>query len=1340
MAEYGVPGSGSKPSSGGSDDGSAFDWIYNFGRSAVEAVPELVGVTPSVETEMWRQNNPWSGFASEMLIGTGVPYYGWFRAAQKIPKLAKAVESVGKISDKPILSGMLQEAVRFAPFEAGRLGVSQVVGDKPFSEMLGDTTFNLAAGAGVAGLIRGVASYGKRDPGIAQLFPGLNLDLPAPLKARAMKEYIAKAEIEGGLSPEELGRARGKLAETLREARTEELPEGFKYVGPLAEAASTDFERQLNRLFKVRGLTEPVKDEVAEAIAAAEGIAPKQVPILQIRKFATGVGRDFQEVASPTGGTWHDAAKAAGLPDNFEDMGQFFRHLSFRPRTSSEKDLLKAQQRALQIDTQITTNMKSLGDGLYMTREADDGLYIMAKKTSGHPGGEGSASDTWLIFKTDKPGQFAPLSEDFLQAQLKSQAWTPHADLVEDGGLPYNALVNYMYKDFPLRLHRVLSETPGGIGPKIASMLPQGIKGTADNEAIIRAGEWIKEHLTPRLFQYRKSHRANWMDKAEQTAYDQAEDITQQQMNGVAHLDPGQSLVFANLSGRGAGELGGGGLDPIRQAVKDLGEEGRHQFWEKIWRPQVKPEALQGMMEQGLITPEVKTFAELLERHDKFVRESVNKAEAATGTPLTKWLEGRWLLGRQWLGDSRIVINNDTGQVVAIADGATRAQAQANAKAILKRNPTWYIDKEVSLSDYGAGKTAKDIPESIRPMIKAPSWNLERTRTAEGRDILGFQWDTKAFTEKELVDSIESSLRTRNNYQANLASNSVLGPQFETIAREDPAAFRILTSRSNARAGIQSKFGKMQNQMVDQLLAPMLGPNSASRIASLTNTAMHNFQLGAGQLMYPITNILTFLQNVVPERAFVLGGADENLGQYSHFAAGGTKGPIDSLSILDPLKTQFSAMREMRKPTEGLSAALKRGVNERVIQPRNVEEYVGESATKVQDLRKVLKEGGPGEFFEWLRAVSEFLPAQSEAFSRTHAFTVGYRTARDFLRTAKGEKLNEDQMYNFAKEFTEKTMYAYGAADRAKIFTTPLGSSLGLFKNWMMHYIASMGEYTAEGFMRNNWAPLLWQTGATAGLGGLSATPLYWAADAFSRMWSDKSLIRNAYDQFGEGGDAVMLGLPAAMTGISMHSQVNSPFANPVRDAASMFDMVAWDRVKSLGKLAGAAMDNWQATGEHPAHNARVRELMARTFAPKTVYQHMAALSDPTNIMALGTGYPVIHTENMNPVLKYLHGFGFNSTELDRAQAVSQELYSNKENYRAMVTKLGRNWVDARTAGDTQQMAIIMRQAMLWGVDVSSVMRSAKAIADKQKKDIVERQAKPENLTPYLNILKAGQD
>lgn len=1281
-------------------DGSAFDWIYKFGRSTAESIPELIGINPSSETQEFRQDYPVSGVASEML-GMTVPYLGWFRAAKAIPRLEKAVTKIGSISERPFTTGALQEGARLLPFEVGRLGVSQVVGDKSFGDMLGDTSLNLALGAGVGGLLHGLASAGTRDPGLKALFPELDLAAPLPLQARQMREFIDK----GGLVGDDLGRARSKLASTLQDARTQELPEGLKYVGPIAHDTASgtnasEIEHQLNRLFRVRSNPEE--------------------SVLQTRKFATGAAKDF-----PATAIWRREAEAAGLPEGFEEFGQFFRQVAFK------KDAPKAAEQALAVDNQLTRNMQGVGEGTFITREADDGLFVVAKKYEGKPG-VGTDTDKWVLFKTDQPGKFVPLAEEFAQAQIKQNKWIPNADLAQDGGLVYNALKGFAFQHFPLTNYRALVGSPAGLAAVIDKLIPQNVRGP-QNEAVARLGEVFKEYLSPRLFQFKKSWRANWLDKADKTAYDQAENLTQELMNGSITLDEGKNLFFAGL--RLEKEAGGHGLPAIRTIAQTLSDGDFAQFWEKVWRPGVSANALDPMVEQGLIKPEVRSFALALEAQNKFVRTNVNKVEEATGQPLTTWKEGHYGLSRVWEGDTRIPILSDAGEVIAVASGLTRKAAKANAEEILKRNPAWKLGDEYSLSQLGDSKKLEAIPESIRPVVKNPSWLLER------QDLLGFRWDSKAFTKDEFLEAYENGLRSRNNYQANLASNDMLATQLMALAKEDPAAYRMVTARMNDRAGVQSKFGKWQNQITDTVLAPMLGQNSASRIVSLTNTALYNFQLGAMNLMYPVANAVTFVQTVIPEAAFVLNGADASVAStYSHFAVGGSKGPVGSMAVLSPLKLMFSSMKEMAKPSEELTAAFKKAANERVIEPRNVENYIGESATKVGDIRKVLSGAvKPGEFHfgEWLRATSEFLPAFSEGISRTHAFTVGHAIGRDFLKR-EGKSLNPDEIYQFAKQFTEKTMYLYSAADRPRVFTTPAGSAAGLFKNWLFHYMSSMGEYTAEGFTKNNWAPLLWQTTGTAALGGLSATPLYWAADGFSRMWSNKTMLQTAYDEFGAGGDAVMLGLPAAITGISLHSQVDSPLANPVRDASTMFSMVAWDRVKNMGKFIGGAIDNWQATGEHPAHSAQVREYLVRAFAPTTMYKAMSAMSQPDQITSLGTGYPI--AKDVSPAHRVLYSFGFHPTELDRGQAISHELYKKHQNMREQVTSLGKAWAEAQSSGDSQQMATIMRQAMVWGVDVSSVVKSGMAVTDKQRKDVVERQLRPQDIQGYLNAINAGKE
>lgn len=292
---------------------------------------------------------------------------------------------------------------------------------------------------------------------------------------------------------------------------------------------------------------------------------------------------------------------------------------------------------------------------------------------------------------------------------------------------------------------------------------------------------------------------------------------------------------------------------------------------------------------------------------------------------------------------------------------------------------------------------------------------------------------------------------------------------------------------------------------------------------------------------------------------------------------------------------------------------------------------------------------------------------------------------------------------------------------------------MGLFKNWMFNYMASMGEYTGQAFTHNNWAPLLWQTSGTFALGGLAATPVAWAADRFSQMWGGKSSMQMAYDQFGAGGDAVMLGLPAAITGISLYSQVNSPLSNPTRDAASLFSMAAWDRVKYAGKTMGAAMDHWQTTGEHPGYAEGVRGLMARTFAPTTVYRAMATMSGDNSISSLGSGLPTV--KDVSPVHRALYTLGFNPVELDRAQAVSTELYESQTKMKAQVTAYGKAWAEAELGKDNTSMAKIMRNAVTQGVDVSSVISSGLATLAKERQDVVERRIRPQDLGKYKSIM-----
>src|SRR5215207_959914 len=290
--------------------GGTLDWIGAFGRSAVESIPELVGITPSEETVRWRNQNPWTGFGSEM-AGMAVPYGGWLRAARGIKVLeglatgVKAAEvgtDFGKLAfntarlEAPFSVAAKAEAVRLAPFEVSRLLASQVIGDKSFSEMSMNVGLNLALGAGVSGGLSKLGAMGKVAPAIRDMVPGLNEAIPGQVLLRELDKRLPEVpELAARLPDIEL-RVRGEVA-----------PKGTLHVDP-----NLDRKGDLESLF-----TPGVQDA---------GHTEK-------RRLLTGSAVDeFQREDD-----WMDAVRAVGVePAQAPRLMQFPRVISFNPAKELE--------------------------------------------------------------------------------------------------------------------------------------------------------------------------------------------------------------------------------------------------------------------------------------------------------------------------------------------------------------------------------------------------------------------------------------------------------------------------------------------------------------------------------------------------------------------------------------------------------------------------------------------------------------------------------------------------------------------------------------------------------------------------------------------------------------------------------------------------------------------------------------------------------------------------------------------------------------------------------------------------------------------------------------------
>lgn len=887
---------------------------------------------------------------------------------------------------------------------------------------------------------------------------------------------------------------------------------------------------------------------------------------------------------------------------------------------------------------------------------------------------DGSAEDQWVIFKTDNPAPFLPSNSRWANNVLEQSSWHLNAKTLADGGLQYNNLRDFMEK-FPLHNVEELKQ-PG----RLAKLIPKNLKGPS-SEFAARVSEGAREYLAPTVAQLRKSPLGNYILQAARFAYDDADTMAHEVVFGR------QAVSNRNLFRQAFSE---GKIEPNTDSIKAILEplqDGSPEMEElrRLWSEGIDPARYGELVQSGDISQQAADVGLRLAQINSFVTDQIDKLSTALGETPKKWAKGHLGLSRSWEGDTRIALSDASGEIKAVIGGPTRRAAQNNAKKALAK----WTDL-TQTGDYSISQAA-ELPPDLKVTFGNPGFMHER------RGLRGFKWDLEPWTKKELLDAYKESMAARYRHIADKSVEDLLSQRKAQLAAHDPASSRIVEARINDLAGVQAPASLWQNRIADRLLAPMIGNNSATKIVGITNTAQFAWNLGMGNIAFPVTSALTFIQTVLPEVAMILGATERDLTNYTHFAAGGTRGIVGGGAMLSPGKLMASSMKEMFRPRKELQEFIRRAGADGTVAPRLAEDYVGESATKVTDLRQAISSGKG--FAQWLLALSSFLPANAEKLSRVHSFTVGYILARDILRIA-----DEDAAYMLAKQFTDKTMYLYSAADRPRIFTTPAGSALGLFKTWQMNYMASMLEYSGQA-VKGNWAPLAWQTAGTAALGGVAATPLYWVADGFSRAFLGGSLLQKTYDNMDQtAGDAFMYGMPAALTGISLYSQTASPLANPQRDASMLWSLVLLNRAQALSKGAGLAFDNWQATGKHPGASAAVRDQLFRALAPSSVARVVSAFSGEDMIRSLSSGYPMIDQVPLSDRIAY--AMKLNPVELDKAMAVSSELYADQAKAKAEIAKLGRAFAEAADNHDSHMMNLIINQATIWGLDAGAVIHS----------------------------------
>lgn len=1294
-------------------------WIEGFGKSLFQSTLQPFGFSKSPEVQRFEAQNPGTAFATG-LAGGLLPYVGWEVTLSKTPGIAKKLESVadrvtGGENLRPISTQALREVTRYAPVEVGKIATALGFGDRPVTDVATESAINLGLAAGVGAGLRGLKEYGEGRQRLSSLVPGARDDLAPQLQIRAAQEALAA----GKLTEQQVLDVKNRIAEFQRAIRLEDIGNipNARYVGDLEGGADA---KDLSRLFEVK---------------IGKG--------LERRKFVQG-SFGFQDIRDAQGnivksaaGQIEDVWQRAGF-GKIEDAAPFVQFPRYVKATSKQTASI-VQKIAVQ------SKLENVADGVWLGREANDRLYVMAKKISGDKG-KGNPGDEWLLFKTDSPGRFLPEQEAWASKMADRTAWNLHGEgnvAVKPTGATLFDYAQGMTQRFPVLNYLEL----GSNASRIKNLKDVMAKRLGLEDVVGGAkeafGDFFNRYFTPAQFQFGSSPRANWINGMSRAIFDQADMLAKDTMYGKHVLGSG-NLFKASV--QGARPAGGG----IKEYLAKLSDTDVQQVW-RAWNNQMDMKALDEAFAQGDLSKASHEFLRKLDAVDGEQIAQIQATQAAYGEKLFQPRKNHFMISRTWMGDQRVMLFNDAGKLVYVASGKTKAAAENMAKRIIAENPGWtkgqavpadkFMESPVQLAGYfdemalnrddyfRAAKVAEELTTTHRPKF-----------FEQRKDIGGYVGQRAPWSRDELEKLLMGHLERQNKYLATLVTNHTFAADMFRLRAENPAMFSALNDRLLDLQGKPGPLAQIQNKLADKVLVPVLGNNSATKIVQTTNELMMHFNLGALNFAQPVMNMLTFMQTVVPEVAFALNAVPERLGwAYGVWPLAGGDGMVrGSVHALDPLRVMKKSVQEMRAPSKELFAHFERAANEGVIAPRMVEDYIGESAAKVQDLRRAISSGE--NFVGWMKALSETLLSGTEKLSRGNAFSVGHIVGRDFFQ------LRDEQLYQFAKKFTQRTMYGYGTADRARIFTTPTGSALGLFKNWMTHYLGTMLEYTNEGLMRDNWSPLLWQLGGTAAVGGVAATgPVYYMADQFSKVANNKSLMENTYDLFGGAkrgnlltgsldpnfSDAVFFGLPTFF-GISLSSSGSAPGANPGRDATMMFSFVQLDRMNALGRAIGGAIDQAEATGMSPFTDRNVQDQFARALAPKTVYRIAAAWNDKA-IRSLSTSAPQIKDASLAERVAYMSGL--NPTYIERQYRVADQLWNEKKKMQEAVSAYGEAFYHAQQRRDRPTMNAIMLRSQADGIDFSRVLRSVAKRHEMENKDAIERAFGADTMFKRRNML-----
>jgi hypothetical protein len=1334
------------------------NYLLGFGASALSSIPELFGAQPWETAEAFRTANPWSGLASEM-VGFAVPYLGAEAAVMKSPALAArlggAVEgSLGRLGmvaeESPIMARVARESIINAPIEAARLASGALF----YPENFGDQFTNVATDVALTGALGGVFGAlskggGKREA--REVIEDVGLFESPTYRLNAMREGKAVEHQDPTQLAADLEREVFTGNPGYSGVRGKDKP--LDYVGDIP-GVSPENKAGLNSIFKLeKGQPNPVQSGVSEGME--DFIGPLEP------EPASGFSKQY---------FWENRTEnGASKFLNPGERGEILAKLPEGLRTASDVAATFESPRLVRIHDEAGARafaglismpgMQKVGK-TFMIQEKD-GPFVQIHKTNSGKGkkfGDGvkvQAGDEFLVGKTIFPGRIEPQAQGLTDLVTASWAKNMKAFQPSDNKHMYNQIYDDLNaalpdKDFrAARLIRNDTKRKNFIAEKLGAA-KAGTKGLmdqkfnfGDSRSIQELSDSLSILLKPTNFLMKQNPHYDRLLILLKAGQDHAKRMTEQTMFGKEIIEGTSEQALRGKNVRY--ESGYKGHLPWKQMSEGATDADAALITHYANADIATPAAFEKAVKDGDLTPAGQALAERLRALNQDKLGDIIPVLNEAGHADVQWLDNHLGIPKMAQGDHFITVTDaETGDLKHTAFGRNPKEAELNADLAIQEagaeGQNWTRSKsklrELSSEDDATlkelqatlSRNLEKNPTDVKILTKAMNrLAIIKGTTGKGPSIPitskalqkrkggASTADIKQPTLDDLANAVHGHLSTLDRFAAQQSWRSRFGDTIPDLLKHEPKLAEDLANKERQYLGIASKATNLMDRKLSGVLGTTLGARPATKISAAVNEAMFGFTLGLVNPSHAILSLLSPLQTVAPHIMHMATLPIEDAARMMQFTPviGFDGRPRGMSAWMEPIKVLQEAVKLTRHPPAELRAFHEQGLSDGIFRSQHIEEWSGGNSKARTTLTEAWKQGGLPRF---IRKLSTVMAETSESLSRLVAFNAAWRIGKDFFG------LEGDELYRFMVKSNETTMFNYGTVDRSNLFTGPVGSMFGLFKNWQMHFMGNMFQYADQAVNHGNFGPLVWAGGSAVALGGLGATPLIALADGLGN-WENEANSSYMYMEKNFGStlaDPLYFGLPAFL-GVSLQASSTLPGTDVRNETSSLFSFAIMQRATMLGKAVGKGWEYNEATGNNPLQDSNVRDMLVQATAPRAMIRALSVV-EGDYVKSMSTGYPMMDGENVGYVGKMLHGLGMNSLDIAKAQEASTVLYRHEEEMKSAISGLGRGYYNAVSDGDTEEAQRILHRVIAMHVPLDSVMKSAMAIREREEgSDILSR-------------------